>query len=107
MFSHSVEIVQGDTSRYHRVNRRDVLMANIFARIFHWVWSIQLMGISSLSELGMRWVITRYYESYSMRFACVTKPAELAYRPVLLRLTQLPIKCLTKVCSRANPFDPT
>ena len=91
---------------YHR----HVVAADIFSRIDHLIWvKVWRWARRRHPNKGMRWIKARYFERHGMRdwvFACATKPAELAYRPVLFRLAQLPIKRHTKVCSRANPFDP-
>ena len=91
---------------YHR----HVVSAATFARIDHLVWT-KLWGWAKRRHprKPSRWIKARYFERHAQRdwvFACANRPPELALRPVLFRLAELPIKRHTKVCSDANPFDP-
>lgn len=93
-------------SAYHR----HIVAAATFSRIDHLVW-IKLWGWAKRRHPNkpMRWIKARYFERQGHRdwiFACSTQPLELAYRPILFRLTGMTIKRHTKIRSDANPFDP-
>lgn len=91
---------------YHR----HIVAAATFSRIDHQVWfKLWVWAKRRHPGKSARWVKARYFERQGMRdwvFACTNRPAELAFRPVLFRLTGLPIKRHTKIRSEANPFDP-
>lgn len=91
---------------YHR----HIVAATTFSRIDHQVW-FRLWVLAKPRRPGKSacWINARYFELQGIRdwiFACANRPAELAFRPVLFRLTGLPIKRHTKIRSEANPFDP-
>lgn len=91
---------------YHR----HVVAAATFSRIDHLMWT-KLWVWAKRRHPGkpVRWIKARYFERRGLRgwvFACADQPPELAFRPTLFRLADLPIKRHTKVRGDANPFDP-
>lgn len=91
---------------YHR----HVVAAATFSLIDHLVWTkLWRWAKRRHPSKPMRWIKARYFEHQGLCdwvFACATQPLELAYRPMLFRLTGLAIKRHIKVRSDANPFDP-